>query len=198
MYSGNEKFLLIGHSFGSLLALKLTSILESKEKSGNIVVIDGSPKFVSEVVHQLLPTDCSDEHIQGLILSSCVKILFPESIQEISKKIFSHSLLDERFETFLQIASTRSEYSIDYGRKMIEGLIKRLKIILNVDNIKFSTLKKSPMIFIKASESSLSGIDDDYGLKKYVEGDIKINVVNGNHVSVLTSAELIDILNSIF
>ena len=196
MYSGNEKFLLVGHSFGSMLALKFTNLLESKGKSGKVIIVDGSPKFVNDVANQLLPTDYTDEHIQGFILSSCVQILFPESVQEISKKIFSLSDLDERFETFLEIAATRSEYSIDYGRQMIEGLMKRLKIILNANDIKFSIINKSPVILVKASESSLSGIEEDYGLQKIVKGEMKIDVVNGNHVSVLTSTELFEILNS--
>ena len=195
MYSGNEKFILIGHSFGSMIALKLTNILESKGKSGRVVLVDGSPKFVNDVVQQLLPMDCNDEHILGLILSSCIEILFPESIQEISKIIFSQSDLTKRFETFLEIAATRSEYTIDYGRQMIEGLMKRLKIILNANNIKFSMLKNTPVTLVKASESSLCGIDKDYGLKKFVEGDLEIKTVAGNHLSVLTSAELIEILN---
>lgn len=196
MYSGNEKFLLVGHSFGSMLALKFTNLLESKGKSGKVVLVDGSPKLINDVVNKLLPTDYTDEHIQGFILSSCVKILFPESVQEISKKIFSHTDLTERFETFLEIAATRSEYSINYGRQMIEGLVKRLKIILNANDIEFLVIKNSPVTLVKASESSLSGIDEDYGLQKFVKKEMKIDVVNGNHVSVLTSTELSDLLNS--
>ena len=196
MYSGNEKFLLIGHSFGSMLALKLTNILESLGKSGKVIIVDGSPKFVSDVANSLLPTDYNDEHIQDLILLSLVKILFSESIQEITKKIFSHSELDKRLEEFLDTAATRSEYSIEYGRKMIEGLINRVKIVLNANDIKFNVLKKSPMTLVKALESSVSGFDEDYGLKSFVENDIKTHVVNGNHMTILTSSDLIDILNS--
>jgi hypothetical protein len=178
-----------------MIALKLTHVLESKGYTGKVILVDGSPKFISNIVNQLLPTDYNDEHIQGFILSSCIKILFPESIQEVTKKIFSNSELDKRFETFLETAATRSEYSIDYGRQMIEGLMKRLKIILKANDINFVTLKCS-VTLVKASESSLSGIDEDYGIKNFVENDVKIHTVNGNHVSVLTSAELIDIINS--
>ncbi|KAL7042296.1 hypothetical protein ACKWTF_001098 [Chironomus riparius] len=195
LYSGNEKFMLIGYSFGSLLALKFTNILESIGKSGKIVIIEGSPKFVNDVANHLLPKDYNDEYILGLILSTCIKILFPESIQEITKKIFSHTELDKRFEAFLEIAATRSEYSIDYGRQMIEGLMKRLKIVLNAKKIIFTMLKKSPMTLIKATESSLNGFDEDYGLKQFIEGDLEMHVIAGNHLSVLTSSKLFDILN---
>jgi len=179
-----------------MLALKLANLLETHGKCGNIVLVDGSPKFVNDAANQMIPKDHNDEYILGLILSTCIKFLFPESVQEVSKKIFSHSSLNERVQAFLEIAATRSEYSIDYGRQMIEGLMKRIYIVLNVASIKFEKLNKSQMILVKASESSVSGMDKDYGLKKLVEGEIKISVADGNHVSILTGLELIDILNS--
>ena len=197
MFNRDEKYILIGYSFGSLLAIKFANLLESKGKSGNIVIIDGSPKFLNEMLNQLLPADCSDEFIKGITIQSCIKLLFRDSAQEISKKVFTKPTIEERLEEFLTNAVQRSEYSKDYGRKMITGLTNRIKICSNVEKLTFSVLKNSPMTFIKASESSLTKIDEDFGLKKYVEGVIQINVVNGDHLSILSSSELIDIINSI-
>lgn len=144
----------------------------------------------------MMPTEYNDEHIQGIILHICIKLLFRDSAHEISKKIFSQPTMAERLELFLETAAQRSEYSIDYGRRMIAGLMNRIKISLNANNLSFPILKSSPMTFVKASESSLSGIDEDYGLRKFVDGDIKINVINGDHLSILSSTELIEILNT--
>lgn len=193
-----EKFILIGYSFGSLLAIKFTSFLEAHGMTGNTLIVDGSPEFISAVANQLMPADYTDEHIQGIILMSCIKLLFRDSSQEISKKIFTKSSMEERFQTFLEIAATRSEYSIDYGRKMITGLQNRLKISLNANNLSYPIIKTTPVTFVRASESSLSGINEDYGLKKFVESDMKINVLNGDHLSILSSPELVDILSTAF
>lgn len=188
--------MLIGYSFGSLLSIKFASFLESKGKSGSIVIVDGSPKFLYEITNQLLPADFTDEHIQGIILLSCIKLLFRESSQEIAKKVFTKPTIQERLEEFLENAATRSEYSIDYGRQMITGLMNRIKISIKADQLSFPMLKNSPMKFVKASESAVTGLGEDYGLSKYVEGDIQTTVVVGDHLSILSSTELIDIINS--
>lgn len=177
------------------MALKLSSFLESNNKVGNTVIVDGSPTFLTEISQQLLPTDYNDDHIQGIILLSCIKLLFREGSQEITKKVFACSTFQDRLETFLKAAAERSEYSIDYGRKMITGLMNRIKISLNATNLSYPVLK-NPLTFVKASESSLGGIGDDYGLKKYVDGDVKINVVKGDHLTILSNPDLIDILKS--
>lgn len=195
MFSGKEDFILIGYSFGSMLGLKIANLLESKGKNGEIFIVDGSPKFIHEISNLLMPKDFTDEHIQGLIILGCVKLLFPEKAQEISKQIFACSTLDERFNTFLEIAKTRSEYSVEYGRRMITGLFNRFKICLNADKISFPTLNKLPVTFVKATESPLNGLEEDYGLNKFISGDIKITTINGDHVSILSTPEIIQLLN---
>ncbi|KAG5675543.1 hypothetical protein PVAND_005439 [Polypedilum vanderplanki] len=195
LFSGKEEFILIGYSFGSMLALKIASLLESKGLNGNVVIIDGSPKFINDISNQLMPKDYNEEHIQGLIILGCVKLLFPDKAQEITKKIFASDSLDERFQIFLDTAKSRSEYSVEYGRKMITGLFNRFKICLSANKISYPILK-SNVSFIKATQSPLSSIEEDYGLKKYVNKDMSVTAINGDHVSILSSPELIKLLNS--
>jgi fatty acid synthase len=196
LFSGNESFVLVGYSFGSMLALKVASMLESKGKNGNVIIVDGSPKFIHEISNQLMPKDYTDEHIQGLIILGCVKLLFPDKAQEIAKKIFACKTFDERFQTFLDTAKTRSEYSVEYGRRMITGLFNRFKICLSADKISFPVLKKLDVAFVRATQSPLSTIEEDYGLQKYVSSELSVTSMNGDHLSILSSPEMIQLLNS--
>jgi fatty acid synthase len=196
LFSGKEEFILIGYSFGSMLALKIASLLESKGKKGSVVIIDGSPKFIHDISTQLMPKEYNDEHIQDLIILSCVKILFADKAQEIVKKIFSNGSLEERMQSFLDIAKTRSHYSVEYGRRMITGLFNRFKICLDADKISFPVLTKAAVSFVRATQSPLSSIEEDYGLKKYVGSEMNVTSINGDHLSILSSPDMIQLLNS--
>jgi fatty acid synthase len=198
VFSNSSNFLLIGYSFGSLLTLKLAQILESSGKSGKLLIIDGSPKFIHQISTQLVPKDHTEEDLQGLILLACIKILFRDSAQEVATKVFSHKDIKERVEAFLDVAKHRSEYSVNYGRQMLTGLFNRLRMSLDIDVNSFPSLQKSTLSFVKASESSLSEIDVDYGLKSYVNNnEIKIDTLNGDHVSILSNLQLIEIINNL-
>lgn len=197
LYENDTNFTLIGYSFGSLLALKLANFLENSGKSGKVIVIDGSPKFVHKISNQLVSSDYTDETLQEMILMACTKILFRDSAMDIGKKIFSHKTSELKFEEFLKQAKEKSEYSIEYGRKMLRGLHNRFKISLNADKISFNKLKNSTQLtFVKPSESSLNEIDDDYGLSDFIESEIEIRVIDGDHVSILNNTELIQFIIS--
>lgn len=189
--------MLIGYSFGSMLALKLADFLETLGKTGKVIVIDGSPKFVHQISNQLVPVDYTDDTLQDLILMGCTKILFRDSAMEVGKKIFTHESSELKLEEFLNQAKERSEYSVEYGRQMLQGLLNRFKISLNADKIAFNKLKNSTQLtFVKPSESSLHQIDDDYGLSVLIESEIEIRVIDGDHLSILNNMELIQFITS--
>lgn len=197
LFENDSDFIIIGYSFGSMLALKIASLLEVSGKTGKVVIIDGSPKFIHQISNKLVPQDSTDDDLQELILMGCTKLLFRDSAQEIGRKIFSNPTAETRFEAFLQHAKERSEYSIEYGRHMLQGLFNRFKISLNADKISFTKLKNSSRLaFVKPSESSLHDIDDDYGLSDFIESEIDIKVIDGDHASILNNDELIQFITS--
>lgn len=197
LFQNDPTFILIGYSFGSMLALKIANLLENSGKTGKVIIIDGSPKFIHQISNQLVPVDYTDDNLQELILMACTKLLFRDSAMEVGKKIFSHESLESRLEEFLNEAKERSEYSIEYGRKMLQGLLNRFKISLNADKISFNKLKNSTQLtFVKPSETSLHEIDDDYGLSDFIESEMEIRVIDGDHVSILNNIELIQFITS--
>lgn len=180
-----------------MLALKLANFLENSNKSGKLIIIDGSPKFIHKISHQLVQVEYTDDNLQELILMACTKLLFRDSAMEVGKKIFSYETSESRLEEFLNEAKERSEYSIEYGRQMLQGLINRFKISLNADKISFNKLKNSTQLtFVKPTESSLHEIDDDYGLSDFIESEMEIKVIDGDHVSILNNIELIQFITS--
>lgn len=158
-------------------------------------LIDGSPAFINTIAKVFVPV-VNDDAIQALILSTCTRILFPDDFQEIAKNIFSNTTWETQLESFVQVAQTRSQYSAEYGSKMLSALIRRIKISLAADQIELPTLKSTPLSLIKASDSSAQGLSEDYGLSKFSSSKVSVDVIDGSHTSILNNPDLIRLLNN--
>lgn len=194
LFKGKSSFYLIGYSFGSLLTLEIASLLETNGRTGSVAFIDGSPQFLHKLSN-LTITDKSDENIQSMIILPCIRLLFPDEFEDVAKKVFSKSTWETRLETFVEIGVTRSQYTAAYGTKMLNALVKRTKISLNADKIVFKKLKNTPITLIKPTNSSAKDLDEDYGLGKFCNDKVKLNVIEGDHASILKSTDLIKLLN---
>jgi fatty acid synthase, animal type len=195
LFSGNEKFLLVGYSFGSLLTLEIANLLESRGKKGSIIIIDGSPQFIYKVANQAVP-EKSDENIQSIIILSCIRLLFPDEYHEIAKTVFANQTWETRLQAFVEYGQTRSHYSAEYGSKMLTALINRLKISLDADKLELPTLETTPISLIRPTDSSVKDFDEDYGLGKFCSQTVKVDVIEGNHASILSNPELANLLNN--
>lgn len=194
MFSGNESFLLIGYSFGSLLTLEVAKLLESAGKNGSVTIIDGSPQFIHKVASLAVPEN-TDDNIQSIIILTCLRLLFPDEFHDIAKQVFKHATWDDKLQAFVEIAETRSHYSAAYGSKMLTALINRLKISLAADKLTLPTLGRTAISLIRPTDSSARDLEEDYGLRKYSPKKIDVSIIEGNHASILSNPELIKLLN---
>lgn len=58
--------MIVGYSYGSLIALELARRLEKRGLSGRLVLIDGAPEYLKMTVEQFLPST-TDEELQNNI-----------------------------------------------------------------------------------------------------------------------------------
>jgi hypothetical protein len=168
--------------------------LESQGKTGSVTLIDGSPQFLHKLSNSTI-SDKSDENIQSMIILPCIRLLFPDEFEDIAKKVFAKTTWETRLETFVEFGITRSQYSAEYGTKMLNALVKRTKISLNADQLNLQTLKTTSIALIKPTNSSAKDLDEDYGLGKYCKSKVNVTVIESDHASILKSAELIKLLN---
>jgi fatty acid synthase, animal type len=192
LYAGDKQFLVMGYSFGSLLALKIANFLEKSGKSGKVVLIDGSPKFIHQLSNQIISGDVTDDHIRDIILFGCIKIVFQRDAQAIAKKIFALESAENKLEEFLLLAKDKSNYSTNYGRLMITALFNRVKIALVADKIIFEELI-SDLLLLKPTEKALLEFDEDYGLKEFCE-KFDSKLVEGDHASIIRNPNLCKII----
>jgi fatty acid synthase, animal type len=195
LFSGNEEFIILGHSFGSMLSIELASLLEKAGKKGSLMIVDGSPKFIQKMSSLLVPNR-SDDNIRNVLLVTCIRVLFSDEFNDIAKKVFSFSAWDDQLKCFGEYSVQRSRYSYEYGKIMLNALVKRMNISLDADKLQLSTLEKTPLRFLKASESSAKDLEEDYGLSQYSKQPIITNIITGNHVTMLSNPEIVKLINN--
>lgn len=194
LFSGSEEFLILGHSFGSMLSIELASLLEKAGKKGSLIIVDGSPKFIHKMSSLVVP-DRSDDNIRNVLLVTCIRVLFPDEFNDIAKKVFSLTKWDEQLKCFGEYSVQRTRYSYEYGKIMLNALVKRMNISLDADKLQLSTLENTPLRFLKASESSTKDLEEDYGLRQYSKQPITTNILTGNHLTMLSNPELVKLIH---
>lgn len=68
---------IVGYSFGSVVSLELTRILEAQGYKVILYLIDGSPELMAQLVKNNLDTT-SDENFQVGVLMGFIDILWPQ------------------------------------------------------------------------------------------------------------------------
>lgn len=74
----SRNFSLVAHSFGTLVALELASMLEELGYIGKLVLVDGSPDMVKQTVNEEFQNQTTDE-LQISLLFKLVTHMLPLS-----------------------------------------------------------------------------------------------------------------------
>ncbi|XP_055306391.1 fatty acid synthase-like [Sitodiplosis mosellana] len=201
-FANQKEYFIVGHSFGSLIALRIASMLEKMGKVGRLVLVDGSPEYLFRLAKGI----CQSGHVEGNIENDLFMILFshfcdPESVEDFVKGLVACPNIPAKLECLAKFVSSeyKNKYSTEYLHDMIVAILNRLKLIVEedvMDNILDTKLKAS-IILIRPTEVSFADINADYNLNKYSEHEVNVKYVEGHHLTVIENVELTNILNEI-
>ncbi|XP_050076402.1 fatty acid synthase-like [Anopheles maculipalpis] len=191
VFAKAEQFLVIGYSFGSLLALEIVKRLEARSLQGKLMLIDGSPLYLQRFAsHHLSGFD--DEHLQMAILTLVLSFVLPTTTQDIIKPIMDQTTYLERVDKLMEIARDSNPFTEEYARKMMRVLFYRLKAAMNM-----STEAKekiiSPLVLVRSA--NISDVEEDYGLSEFTVASLIVKIIDGTHQTMLANPELIEIIN---
>lgn len=65
----SAEFVVVGHSYGSLIAIELVRLLESMNLKGRLILIDGAPDMMKAVKEKLFPFTTIQEFQNTVLLS---------------------------------------------------------------------------------------------------------------------------------
>lgn len=191
LFNDVGNFILIGHSFGCNITLKLASILENGGKTGHIIQLDGSPQYNNRFAHKMSP-ERNDDGIREAISMIVFDFFTPHVDPDVVKRAFlSHNKWEEKVDAMLLESVDRIPYSYEFIKlNIFTAVSNRFKIVLHTKEDSFSTLKHTKMSLIKAGTTSVKGLHKDYGLSRYCSNQLRIRVLEGDHVTLINNLEL--------
>lgn len=197
LFANEKHFLIVAHSFGSVLALKVAHLLEEQGKTGSLVQLDASPQYVQKFVFRIIPENQTDERIRSGIAMMCFNMFAPlAEEQDIVEKALAKPNWNGRLEALLKKIRHKIHYTDDYLHTTLSiAFFNRFKIALKADKISYPVLQTTQISLIKAAEQSLSDLDDDFGLQAFSLQPINVTNIDGNHVTFLNHNGLFEVIN---
>ncbi|XP_062548542.1 fatty acid synthase-like [Armigeres subalbatus] len=194
MINGYNNFTIVAYSFGSLVAIEIARYLQTKGIRGDLLLLDGAPKYLKLWSLKLLNNNLSDSEVQRLVIFVLIALVFPDQAPEKIMSILEIASFDDQIEKLIELGAEQSEYSPGFTKKMTRALCRRIKMtaLLNLDEDQPLDL---PITLVRPTDPPFSDIEDDYGLSSYTTGDITLRMVEGNHVSMLDNTALVEIIN---
>lgn len=198
LFAGKKRFILIGHSFGAVLAIKLAKILEQNGLTGEVICADGAVSMFKQCLQSNIPQhETQDETVQRFIWAQFVFELLPDmGLDEIQKILTEKTTFEDRADTFIGLVP-KSEYSKPYLKDFGYGLANRMKMILNESEECTDGRISSNITLVRPTTHLVADIPNDYNLKQFTNGQITVSFVEGNHLTMLDNSELYQIVNNI-
>lgn len=198
LFKDKKRFILIGHSFGGVLGIKLAKILEKNGLTGEVICVDGAVTLLKKNMKKQIPQlETTDESVQFFILVQLISEILPDmESDEIQKVLIDKKTFEDQVDTFIEMIP-KSEYSKTYLKNFGYGLYNRTKMILNENDEQVDERIQSNITLIRPTIHLDNDIENDYNLEQYTDGQVSVNFVEGNHLSMLDNSEMYQICSNI-
>lgn len=205
-FQGQAKFVLVAHSFGTLIALKMASLLEKRGQIGQLILLDGSPSYLKRLAQVIMRTARSNEEIDDELIT----IMFDhfgstDTRDRFMAKLTACDQWSAKVQIVIDFVSDefRSTYSVEYLTHIIVAVLNRLKVVVSLhmgtdrlDEI-VETKLRSTITLVRPTQASFSDLGEDYGLQAYTDQPTIVHYIEGNHLSILENTDLADTINRI-
>ncbi|KAF5276929.1 hypothetical protein FQA39_LY18546 [Lamprigera yunnana] len=194
--SSSAPFVIAAYSMSSVMAVHLVSVLEKEGKTGQLILIDGSPQMLQTIITHLIPDTDNEHMLQSFIMTGFVKsyIAFSD-ILKLKNSLLKCKDFDEQMDLILEHVPKRFRKFPNHTKNVVKSAFGRCKAIITYKP-KFKKLK-TIVTLIKPKKALLSEISHDYDLQNLCQAPVQVHVIEGNHHSMLKSDNLQLILNKI-
>ncbi|XP_055326066.1 fatty acid synthase-like [Sitodiplosis mosellana] len=204
-FTNQNEYYIVGHSFGTYIAMKIASMLEKRGKVGHVILIDGSPTHLFRLAQGLRRTVQTGDPENDLIMVLFAHFCSTDMLDSFAKKLATCNSLLAKIELICEFVSSefKTNYSKQYLYNITGAILNRLKLVMNLNFEKdefagvIDAKLKSSITLVRPTLASFTDIVEDYDLHKYTEQRVNVKYVDGNHLTVLENTELTNILNEI-
>lgn len=209
LVDSQKRYFIVAHSYGAIAALKLASTLEKRGKLGQIVIIDGAPRYLVKLLQGIRRSTSQTDNLENDLIMICfAHFCNSDQLDEFIKKLAHCDSLSSKEELMADFVSTefKSTYSAKYLINLSVAVLNRLKALAKLNILLDNTDElaavldsklKSPITLIRPTQTVISDISEDYDLHKYTECEINVKYMDGSHLTVIDNPELSNILNGL-
>ncbi|KOC65238.1 Fatty acid synthase [Habropoda laboriosa] len=191
---GRSDFVIVGYSYGSLIAIELVRRLEAHALVGHLILIDGSPDYMKAIKTQHLTSPNQNEN-QNKFLTDVLTIVKSPTILECNLELNNCSSWNEKLDRAVKHMPEEicKVYTLESQKSIISFIFKRLNMIDKYDPTSLPPLR-TPITLLVPTVSSIQ-VSDDYGLGKLTHGRVMVHEVEGNHVTMLDNKKIAAAIN---
>ncbi|XP_072763442.1 fatty acid synthase-like [Anoplolepis gracilipes] len=190
-----KEFLIVGYSFGSLIAIELARLLEAKNFSGRLILIDGAPDQIKYWFEKFFHYT-SEPKLQNDILLYLAKLYLDSNNEMPVLELNNCSTWEEKVDLLSVHISKEiniSEETVE-NQKLLWSTIYDHIIAIQDYNITSLPRLKSSIILLK-STLSLTFPEEDYGLHKITESAVQIYYIKGTHFTMMHDDKIASFIN---
>ncbi|XP_071579968.1 fatty acid synthase-like [Temnothorax nylanderi] len=189
-----RKFLIVGYSFGSLIAIELARLLEANDFSGRLILIDGAPDQMKTMVNQYFYC-ASLEELQNTVLLGLLGMYATINKETLGLELNKCNTVEEKLKIFHAYFPNDVNVLTIENQKLIYFTIYNHIVAIQDYDISSLPRLKSPITLLKPTFSSALYTEEDYGLHKVTEGKVQIHYVEGNHITMMDNDKIISAIN---
>ncbi|XP_071575421.1 fatty acid synthase-like [Temnothorax nylanderi] len=188
-----RKFLIVGYSYGSLIAIELARLLEAKDFSGRLVLIDGAPDQMKILVNQYFHC-ASLEELRNTVLLGLLGMYATINKEALALELNKCNTVDEKLKVFHAYFPKDLNVLTIENQKLIYFTV--YNHIAAVQDYGISSLPrlKSSITLLKPTFPIAFFTEEDYGLHKVTEGKVQIHYVEGDHITMMDD-KIISVIN---
>lgn len=180
------------------MAIEVVRILETSGLHVHLVCIDGSPALVKRLVLKLINADHFTNHqqLQKAILNNIASSCLPKVILKTFNERLD--LLDEwqtKIQTLIDFFA-ESDYNIN-GKSLVEAVNGFYNRVLSSLLYPISERIQSNITLIRATEATITDIEENLELNSHTEGTVTLKYVKGHHQSILERSSTTYIINQL-
>ncbi|XP_071569269.1 fatty acid synthase-like isoform X2 [Temnothorax nylanderi] len=189
-----RKFLIVGYSFGSLIAIELARLLEAKDFSGRLILIDGAPDQMKFWTNQYLGCTSPDE-LQNVVLLGLLEMYTIINKKKLAFELNKCDTWNEKLKIFYAYFPKDLNILTIENQKLIYFTVYNHIVAIQEYDISSLPRLKSPITLLKPTFPMTSFTEEDYGLHKVTEGKVQIHYVEGNHITMMGNDKIISAIN---
>ncbi|KAL6424858.1 hypothetical protein ACFW04_010040 [Cataglyphis niger] len=160
------EFVMVGYSFGSIIAIELARKLEIMNFKGRLVLIDGAPEQIRMKINEHYLLNSSDVEFQIKVLITIMQLYDIKTSEKVLEEFEKCKTWEERFDVFakhfLEINTLLSPINL---KTLCTTVYKHIAAARQYDPSILPPIE-SPITLLKPTLSHEYKIEEDYGLHK--------------------------------